>query len=71
MRLYRLELSNESRAEVSVSDIRWVGTQGQVSTARKDMMATYNVRRSEIEVEEIDVPTSKAELLEWLNKYRV
>lgn len=50
----------------------WAGTQADAGRARREFEAQYkelpSAKRPRITVEEVDVPTSKAELLAWLNE---
>ncbi len=53
----------------------WAGNQADAGRARREFEAQYKElpapKRPKIIVEEIDVPTSKTELLAWLNAYEV
>lgn len=46
---------------------KWVGTQADAAATRKTFMEE-GAKRAELETKEIDVPTDKAGLLEFLNK---
>lgn len=70
MKLYRLEATiNPDDGEAPF--VNWVGTQADVSKTRKQMMKDHGFKRSEIEVEEVEVPTNKVGLLEFLNNNSV
>lgn len=49
----------------------WVGTQSDASKARTDFMEKYGLKRKEIHIEDVEVPTKKEELLAWLNERKV
>jgi hypothetical protein len=61
MKLYRIEAVGG--ADVIV---RWVGSQSDAGKARKELVAD-GFKRAEITTEEVEVPTGKAGLLEFLN----
>lgn len=46
---------------------RWVGTQAEAASTRAEWQKKHAAKRDEITTEEVDVPTTKKELLEWLN----
>lgn len=50
---------------------RWAGTQADAARVRMDVMATQGLKRKEIHIEDVDVPTKKEELIEWLNEHLV
>lgn len=64
MKLYRLECNNDDKESPFV---QWVGTQAAVSKARKEWMQNEGFKRTEITDEEVEVPTNKAGLLDFLN----
>ena len=62
MKLYR----------VSFTDVaKWVGSQDEATKQRMAFMEAHGLKRKEIHIEQIDVPTSKTELIEWLNTKKV
>lgn len=69
MRLYKITAKNPSAAcgELPDSETVWVGSKSDGVAARKKM-TDDGWKRKEIEEVEVDVPTSKVELLEWLNQ---
>lgn len=65
MRLYKTTgYAEEDRGDSSNWISKWDGTQADATTTRKSMKADGLVK---IETKEVDVPTSKPELLAWLN----
>jgi hypothetical protein len=48
------------------NEIQWDGTQSDAAGTRKALIAK-GFKRAEVETTEVDVPTSKPELLAWLN----
>lgn len=60
MKLYKVTNTVTNKAT-------WAGTQSAVVQAKKVFMAD-GAKRKDLGVEEIDVPTKKDELIEWLNK---
>ena len=61
MKLYRVS------ANADVQKIVWVGTQSDAAKARKEFVSD-GFKRAELSTEEVDVPTNKEGLLEFLNK---
>jgi hypothetical protein len=61
MKLYRTKAWSGDTANECV----WDGTQASATKTRKELKQRgFN----DVETEDIDVPTSKPELLEWLNE---
>lgn len=58
MRLYRVSAKD--------NPTKWFGTQSECASERK-ALNSKGVPRAEIVTEEVEVPTNKKELLEWLN----
>ena len=67
MRFYKIVAKNPADDSLPDSETKWVVSKADGVTARK---ALYDAgwRRKEVEETEVDVPTSKAELLAWLNE---
>lgn len=65
MRLYRLTRLSPNPADVPLNT-KWVGTQADAASARKTWV-TAGAKRDEIVTDEVDVPTDKQGLLEFLN----
>lgn len=66
MKLYRVSFTADAD-EIGT----WVGTQSDASKARTDFMEKYGLKRKEIHIEDVEVPTKKEELLAWLNERKV
>jgi len=66
MRLYKLTQSDAGPEPVRV---KWVGTQADAAHTRKDWVK-LGAKRDNIETEEIEVPTDKKGLLDFLNGSR-
>jgi|CXWK01.1.fsa_nt_gi ribosomal protein L20A (L18A) len=67
MKLYRVSFNDGDNKEVA----KWVGSQDEATKQRMAFTSEHGVKRKDISVENIDVPTSKAELIEWLNTKEV
>ena len=65
MKLYRV--SSEVTLDNGKKAIRWAGTQAGVIAVKKEWMGA-GMKRKEISTEDIEVPTKKDELVEWLNE---
>jgi len=50
---------------------QYAGSQSEASQVKKAIQEANGLKRTEVGVEEVDVPTSKAELIAWLNKNAV
>ena len=77
MKLYRIANADGvfEHKDITVEGdghVVWRGTQSDAGKARREFEAQYKElpapKRPKITVEEVDVPTSKADLLEWLNE---
>lgn len=51
----------------AVKKTKWVGSQADAASFRKEL-TDAGAKRADIETAEVDVPTTKAELLAWLNE---
>lgn len=80
MKLYRIANATGAYTHKDLTiegdgQVVWRGTQSDAGKARREFEAQYkelpSAKRPKIIVEEIDVPTSKADLLEWLNEREV
>lgn len=63
MRLYRVSLRTEERLIQG-----FAGSQADASKARQTLVDKFGVRKAAVEIQEVDVPTQKAGLLDYLNK---
>lgn len=63
MKLYKIT-ANQVGAPVA----QFVGSQAEASKLRKELVSDLGFKRADISTEEVDVPTSKKELIEWLNR---
>lgn len=66
MRLYRTTV--KSHPDVQGPRPHWVGSQAEASKYRASLTSS-GVKRADITTDEIDVPTDKRGLLEWLNNH--
>lgn len=66
MRLYKISTTLSDAAE-SKRVTKFVGSQVEAASVRKDLVA-QGVKRKDIESIEVEVPTDKAGLMEYLNK---
>ena len=48
--------------------VRFAGSQGEATKTRMALAEEHGLKKLGIEIEEVDVPTSKAELLPFLNE---
>ena len=77
MKLYRIQnaIGTFTHKDLEIEGdghVAWRGTRSDAGKARREFEAQYKElpapKRPKIIVEEVDVPTSKADLLEWLNE---
>lgn len=68
MKLYRITYTRPNALAMTV---RWAGTQADATHTRMDVMAQDGLKRKEIGIEDIEIPTKKEELLAWLNERSV
>lgn len=66
MKLYLVIGANEGAQSEPVERAVWAGSQADAASARKQL-GTEGFRRMEIATHEVDVPTGKTGLLEFLN----
>jgi hypothetical protein len=64
MRLYKLTQSDAGPEPVRT---KWVGTQSDAASTRKEWVQKLGAKRDNIETEEIEVPTDKKGLIDFLN----
>jgi hypothetical protein len=67
MRLYKIIATNTNGEDLPDREIHWVGSKAEGVQARKKLY-DEGWRRKDVEETEVDVPTDKAGLLEFLNK---
>ncbi len=68
MRFYKVLATNNLKdEELPDTETVWVSTQSDAAAARQKFISD-GFRRKDLETTEVDVPTSKSELLEWLNQ---
>jgi len=46
---------------------RFAGSQAEARAKREELMGVYDLKKSQISIEEEEVPTSKSELLPFIN----
>jgi hypothetical protein len=49
-------------------EVRWAGSMADAREAKKLMMEDFELKRHQVDIDEIDVPTDKAGLLAFLNE---
>jgi hypothetical protein len=65
MKLYKITGSLKDDNEFRAT--RWVGSQADAASARKEFNSKLGMPRDRITTEEVEVPTTKKELIEFLN----
>lgn len=71
MRAYKVVLKQGVEAAEGHTRVVWAGTQADARGARQNLMDAHDVKRSQVDLEEVDVPTDKAGLLAFLNENKV
>lgn len=67
MKLYKTTASQTIESDTDTK-VRWAGSQAEAASDRKVFNSSLGFKRSEINTEEVDVPTDKKGLLAWLNE---
>ena len=62
MKLYRVIGNSDKQKKVI-----WAGSQSDAAKARKELIA-QGFKRAELITEDVDIPTDKVGLLNWLNE---
>ena len=72
MKLYRThaEALHGSGAEIETR-VQWDGTQADAAKTRKHYNSNLKIPRDHIHTEEVDVPTVKKDLIDFLNARKV
>lgn len=65
MRCYQIEATSK---EGTLLATRVAGTNALARTQRDELMDTYGLKKSQVTIEQIEVPVSKEALLEHLNE---
>lgn len=63
MRLYKTTGTRDGNVEKTL----WSGSQAHAATDRKTLVSDDGFKRAEVDTEEVDVPTGKAGLIQFLN----
>ena len=80
MKLYRIANATGTYTHKDLTiegdgHVAWRGTQSDAGKARREFEAQYkelpSAKRPKIIVEEVEVPTNKADMLTWLNEREV
>jgi len=66
MKLYRITAYVGAAEESTI--VQWVGTQTDVKRVLRELIGEQNFAPSNVECDEVEVPTSKAELIAFLNE---
>lgn len=64
MKLYKIEYTNRE----GVNGVEWVGTQADAKRKHKELVAEHERWNVEPPVS-VEIPTSKPQLIAWLNEY--
>lgn len=52
-------------------DVTYAGTSADAREAKRKLIEERGVKRNQVEIEQVEVPLAKADLIEWLNKHAV
>jgi hypothetical protein len=64
MKLYRIAAYDAGPEAVRV---QWVGTQADMKRVQKELIENQGFAAKDVEADAVEVPTSKPELIEFLN----
>jgi hypothetical protein len=63
MRAYKVVFTDTE----AIVHARYAGTQADARTERDAFVNDFGVKKSAVEIEEIEIPMAKPELLAWIN----
>lgn len=63
MRVYEVSVIEDDE----VLGTRYAGTQADARATRDELMSKFGVKKKDVSIKEIEVPTDKAGLLEFIN----
>jgi len=46
----------------------YAGSQSEAAAAKKDIIEAHDLKRTQVIVDPVEIPTGKADLIPWLNK---
>lgn len=52
----------------TVLGTRYAGTQADARTKRDELVETFDVKKNQVTIDEVEVPVAKADLLEFINE---
>lgn len=64
MRAYQVTVKNGDK----VLGTRFAGTQAESRSTRDELVTQFDVKKSAVEIEEVEIPTAKPDLLVWVNE---
>jgi hypothetical protein len=69
MRAYTVKLAKgvelpEGKTQKTV----YAGSQSEAAEAKKAVQEEHDLKRTQVIVDQVDIPTSKGDLIPWLNK---
>ena len=47
---------------------KFAGSQSEAAQFKKDIQEAHDLKRTQVGVESIEIPTAKSELIPWINK---
>lgn len=65
--LYRIQVKEPLAHLGGAKPIMWAGAEAAARKAKKELCEKHSLKSNGADYESVDVPTSKAGLLEWLN----
>ncbi len=69
MRAYKVSTNVQAEDDDGYIKVtQFAGTQATAKATRRDFMADHGVKMAEVSIEEVDVPTSKGPLIDFVNE---
>lgn len=65
MRCYKVVCVDDDTGEVKAT--KYAGTAAESKTIRQAFVDEYGVKKKDVDIEEVDIPTAKPALLAWVN----
>lgn len=63
MRAYKVHV----QYGIGMTATKYAGTQAEVREARRSFVDEFSVKKKDVTTEEVEIPTAKAELLDFIN----
>ena len=66
--LYKIQVKQPIAHLEGARPIKWAGAEAAARKAKKELCEEHDLKATGADYEQVEVPTSKAGILEWLNE---